>query len=270
MSYFPESPNNSRGSHHEPEYESAPATPRHHREPAYESTAGSPRYRRGSHHEPEYESAPGTPRHHRGSHRESHCEPGYESTAGSPRYRCRSHRHHRESHRELGYEPTAGSPRYRRGPHPDYTPLPPLSEEERESMFAKDLISGFPHNHLLWTEELILERENQIKMMIAQNYAEKCQKFVFDQLMELRERAKGVSCYAWGPEMESQIETIIRIVPYVERARKQAEFRFSQVHDQGINSVIVRDRQYSRSLLINSDCVELEGGVAAAKTWRMS
>lgn len=248
MSNYPGNPNSRRGSHHEPEYESAPGTPRHRRGPhleaGFEPTAGSPRYRRGSHQEPECESAPGSPRHRRGPHHEA------------------------------GYESTAGSPRYRRGSHHEHASMPQLSEEEqhheRESRFAKDLISDFPHSHLLWKEEVIIEYENQIKMMIAQNYAERCQKFVFDQLLQLREKAKGVSCHTWGPEMESQIETIIRIVPYVERARKQAEFRYSQVHDQNVNSALARDRQYSRSLVIDSDCVELGSGVAAAKTWRMS
>lgn len=250
MSHYSGNPSHRRGSHHEPEYESVPGSPQprrgshheSHHESEYESTAGSPRYRRGSHHEPEYESAPGSPRPRRGSYH----EPGYESTAGSPRYR--------------------------RGSHHEHDPMPQVSEEEhdeRELRFAKDLISESPHNHLLWKEELVHEYESQLKMMIAQNYAEKCQKFVFDQLLQLRKEAKGVSCHTWGSEMESRIETIIRLVPYVERARKQAEFRFSLAYDQNLDSVMVRERQLQRSLVIDSDCVELGKGVAAAKTQRL-
>lgn len=134
--------------------------------------------------------------------------------------------------------------------------------------FAKDLIASSPYNFLFWKEDIIRESSNQIKLMIAQNYAEKCQKFVFDQLLQLRKEVTGVSCYSWGTAVEFKIGETARLVPYVERARGRAEFCFAQTHDQGLDPVLLRDRQLNRSLLIAKYCDELMAGVAMAKTFR--
>lgn len=174
----------------------------------------------------------------------------------------RHHRHGSEYHPELeSTENESDATPHRRERFPSQI-------SEGELRFARGVIASSTDDFLVWKEDVINEYKAQVEMMVAQNYAEKCQKFVFDGLLPLTNELKGIPNQKWGSDVERRVECITRLTPYAERARLKAENRYMLTKDHCLDAVLARERQNGRSKRIRFDLDALEEGLRVSREWR--
>lgn len=134
--------------------------------------------------------------------------------------------------------------------------------------YAREVLSQSHESYLLWDEGTIKEYKAQVEMMIAQNYAEKCQKIIYDDLIPLKKELGVTPDHSWPPGTEARIVRIIRLAPYAERQRLKAENCYLSTAKHCLHSVGSRENLLTRSLSINKDCETLRKGLQEWKNRR--
>lgn len=173
----------------------------------------------------------------------------------------RHHRHGLEYHSGLETENESDATPHRRERFPSQI-------SEGELRFAREVVARSTDDFMVWKKDVIDEYKAQVEMMVAQNYAEKCQKFVIDGLLPLTNELKDIPNQEWDDDVERRVELIKRLTPYAERARLKAENRFMSTKDHCLDAVYARERQNGRSKKIKFDLDALEKGLKVSREWR--
>lgn len=174
----------------------------------------------------------------------------------------RHHRHGSEYHSEFeSVENESDATPHRRERFPSQIP-------EEELRFARETIAHSTEDFLLWKEDEINECKARVEMMVAQNYAEKCQKFVLDGLLPLTNELKDIPNHEWGHDVEHRVNLIARLTPYAERARLRAENRYMLTNYHCLDTVHARERQNGRSKRIRFDLDALREGLRVSREQR--
>lgn len=173
----------------------------------------------------------------------------------------RHHRYGLEYHSGLETENESDATPHRRERFPSQI-------SEGELRFAREVVARSTDDFMVWKKDVIDEYKAQVEMMVAQNYAEKCQKFVIDGLLPLTNELKDIPNQEWDDDVERRVELIKSLTSYAERARLKAEKRYMLTKDHCLDAVYARERQNGRSKKIKFDLDALEEGLKVSRECR--